>query len=343
VKNILVTGGTGYIGSHTAVELLNKGYHVIIMDNLSNSRAEVLDSISRITGKQPLFVEIDLCDKDELNKFFSRNKVDATVHFAAYKAVGESVLEPLKYYRNNLLSLINLLELYTEKKLDHFVFSSSCSVYGQSDKMPVHENAPLPKAESPYGNTKQISEEIIEDTVRSSPFNAIALRYFNPAGAHESALIGEYPLNAPNNLVPVITQTAMGKRNNMTVFGKNYSTPDGTCIRDYIHVVDIAKAHVTAIERLINKKNKNNFEVFNLGTGKGSSVLEAISAFENVTAQKLNYTIGDRRAGDVEQVWADTSFANKELGWKAELSLEDIMRTAWKWELGLNKKLKIEN
>ena len=343
MKNILVTGGTGYIGSHTAVELLNKGYHVIIMDNLSNSRAEVLDSISRITGKQPLFVEIDLCDKDELNKFFSRNKVDATVHFAAYKAVGESVLEPLKYYRNNLLSLINLLELYTEKKLDHFVFSSSCSVYGQSDKMPVHENAPLPKAESPYGNTKQISEEIIEDTVRSSPFNAIALRYFNPAGAHESALIGEYPLNAPNNLVPVITQTAMGKRNNMTVFGKNYSTPDGTCIRDYIHVVDIAKAHVTAIERLINKKNKNNFEVFNLGTGKGSSVLEAISAFENVTAQKLNYTIGDRRAGDVEQVWADTSFANKELGWKAELSLEDIMRTAWKWELGLNKKLKIEN
>lgn len=343
MKNILVTGGTGYIGSHTAVELLNKGYDVTIMDNLSNSRVDVLDAIHKITGKHPSFVELDLCDKNGLTDFFKKNKIDATIHFAAFKAVGESVEDPLKYYRNNLLSLINLLEIYSEKKLNNFVFSSSCSVYGQSETMPVHEDTPFQKAESPYGNTKQIGEEIIEDVVRVNTFNAVALRYFNPAGAHKSALIGEYPLSPPNNLVPVITQTAIGKRQNMIVYGGDYSTPDGTCIRDYIHVADVAKAHVAAIERLMNKKNKSNFEIFNLGTGKGNSVLEAIRAFEKVTGNKLNYSIGDRRAGDVEKVWADTTFANNELGWKAELSLEEIMSSAWKWELALNEKLKITN
>lgn len=343
MKNILVTGGTGYIGSHTAVELLNKGYDVTIMDNLSNSRVDVLDAIHKITGKHPSFVELDLCDKNGLTDFFKKNKIDATIHFAAFKAVGESVEDPLKYYRNNLVSLINLLEIYSEKKLNNFVFSSSCSVYGQSETMPVHEDTPFQKAESPYGNTKQIGEEIIEDVVRVNTFNAVALRYFNPAGAHNSALIGEYPLSPPNNLVPVITQTAIGKRQNMIVYGGDYSTPDGTCIRDYIHVADVAKAHVAAIERLMNKKNKSNFEIFNLGTGKGNSVLEAIRAFEKVTGNKLNYSIGDRRAGDVEKVWADTTFANNELGWKAELSLEEIMSSAWKWELALNEKLKITN
>ena len=332
MKRILVTGGTGYIGSHTAVELLNKGYDVTIIDNLSNSRMEVLYAISKITGRQPSFVELDLCDKKAVNNFFSHNKIDAAIHFAAFKAVGESVENPLKYYRNNLLSLINLLDVYCENKLDNFVFSSSCSVYGHAEKLPVTENTPLAKAESPYGNTKQISEEIIADTVHVNSFSAVVLRYFNPAGAHESGLIGEYPLNSPNNLVPVITQTAIGKRDSFTVFGNDYSTPDGTCIRDYIHVVDLAKAHVIAIERLISNKNKNKFEIFNLGTGKGNSVLEAIHVFEKVNGVKLNFIIGDRRPGDVEKVWADTTLANNELGWKAELSLEDIMRSAWKWE-----------
>jgi UDP-glucose 4-epimerase len=341
MKNILVTGGTGYIGSHTVVELLNKGYEVTIVDNLSNSRAEVLDHLFRITGKRPSFFEIDLCSKPALDVFFGNHKFDATIHFAAYKAVGESVTEPLKYYRNNLLSLINLLQVYSEKKLTNFVFSSSCSVYGQTSEMPVHENSALPRAESPYGNTKQIGEEILTDVVHAEQFDAVILRYFNPAGAHESALIGEFPLGTPNNLVPVITQTAIGKRNSMTVFGNDYSTPDGTCIRDYIHVVDIAKAHVVAIERLMNKKNNKKVEVFNLGTGKGHSVLEVIHSFEKVTGLKLNYSIGSRRPGDVERVWADSSLANTELGWKAALTLEDIVRSAWQWELKLDEKLKI--
>ncbi len=343
MKNILVTGGTGYIGSHTVVELLNSGYHVLIIDNLSNSRIEVVESIYKITGKRLSFFEIDLCDSVAVKNFFDENSVDATIHFAAFKAVGESVEHPLKYYRNNLLSLINLLQNYSEKKLDNFVFSSSCSVYGQAAKLPVDESTPFQKAESPYGHTKQISEEILAGTVRANNFNTIALRYFNPGGAHESALIGEYPLHAPNNLVPVITQTAIGLRNSTTVFGNDYSTPDGTCIRDYIHVVDIAKAHVVAIERLMDKKNKNQFEVFNLGTGKGNSVLEAIHAFEKVAGMKLNYTIGKRRPGDVEKVWADTTLANNEFGWKAKLSLEDIMHSAWMWEKKMNEKLKIEN
>jgi len=339
MKSILVTGGTGYIGSHTVVELLNKNYDVHIIDNLSNSRSEVVDSIRKITGKRATFHHIDLCEKNDVQKFFAENKIDAVIHFAAFKAVGESVQNPLLYYRNNLLSLINLLDVFVEIKLDNFIFSSSCSVYGEQKNMPIDESSPLAKAESPYGHTKQIGEEILQNTIRVNKFSGIALRYFNPAGAHESALIGEYPLHAPNNLVPVMTQTAIGKRSSFTVFGNDYDTPDGTCIRDYIHVVDIAKAHITAVERLLNKKNKNPFEIFNLGSGEGKTVLQVIDAFEKANRLKLNYQIGPRRPGDVERVWADTKLANNELGWKAELSLEDIMRSAWKWENELVKVL----
>ena len=337
--NILVTGGAGYIGSHTVVELLEKGFHPVIADNLSNSRENVIDAIFEITGVKVPFINIDLCNKKKTDKIFDQFKIDATIHFAAWKAVGESVEDPLKYYRNNLLSLINLLEIYKERKLDNFVFSSSCSVYGQADKLPVTENSPLKKPESPYGNTKQIGEEIIEDAIRANKFNGIALRYFNPAGAHKSALIGEYPLQPPTNLVPVITQTSIGKRKSLTIHGNDYSTPDGTCIRDYIHVVDVAKAHIAAIERLLNKKNKKPFEIYNLGSGNGNSVLEAINTFEKISGNKLNYIVGPRRAGDVEKVWADTTLANKELAWKCELNLEDIMRSAWLWEMKLNERI----
>lgn len=337
--NILVTGGAGYIGSHTVVELLEKGFHPVIADNLSNSRENVIDAIFEITGVKVPFINIDLCNKKETDKIFDQFKIDATIHFAAWKAVGESVEDPLKYYKNNLLSLINLLEIYNERKLDNFVFSSSCSVYGQADKLPVTESSPLKKPESPYGNTKQIGEEIIEDAIRAIKFNGIALRYFNPAGAHKSALIGEYPLQPPTNLVPVITQTSIGKRKSLTIHGNDYSTPDGTCIRDYIHVVDVAKAHIAAIERLLNKKNKKPFEIYNLGSGNGNSVLEAINTFEKISGNKLNYIVGPRRAGDVEKVWADTTLANKELAWKCELNLEDIMRSAWLWEMKLNERI----
>ncbi len=335
--NILVTGGTGYIGSHTVVELSLQGFNPILVDNLSNSREEVIHSIEKITGKSAQFFNIDLCNKSELEKFFSVYKIDATIHFAAFKAVGESVENPLKYYRNNLLSLINLLEIHQEKKLDHFVFSSSCSVYGQSEEQPVHEKTRLGKAESPYGYTKQIGENILADVLKANQFSGCALRYFNPAGAHSSALIGEYPLQAPTNLVPVITQTAVGLRKEMTVFGDDYNTEDGTCIRDYVHVIDIARAHVDAISRLVNKKNKESFEIFNLGTGKGHTVLEVIRAFEKVSGLKLNYKMGPRRSGDVEKVWADTSKANTQLGWKAIHSLEDIVSSAWAWEQHLKK------
>lgn len=337
--NILVTGGAGYIGSHTVVELLEKGFHPVIADNLSNSRENVIDAIFEITGVKVPFINIDLCNKKETDKIFDQFKIDATIHFAAWKAVGESVEDPLKYYKNNLLSLINLLEIYNERKLDNFVFSSSCSVYGQADKLPVTESSPLKKPESPYGNTKQIGEEIIEDAIRANKFNGIALRYFNPAGAHKSALIGEYPLQPPTNLVPVITQTAIGKRKSLSIHGNDYSTPDGTCIRDYIHVVDVAKAHIAAIERLLNKKNKKPFEIYNLGSGNGNSVLEAINTFEKISGNKLNYIVGPRRAGDVVKVWADTTQANKELAWKCELNLEDIMRSAWAWEMKLNERI----
>ncbi len=332
MMNILVTGGTGYIGSHTAVELALQGFNPILIDNLSNSREDVIHSIEKIIGKGILFFNIDLCNKAELAKLFSVYKVDATIHFAAYKAVGESVENPLKYYRNNLLSLINLLEIYQEKNLDNFVFSSSCSVYGQSDEQPVHEKTKLGKAESPYGYTKQIGETILSDVLKVNSFNGCALRYFNPAGAHESALIGEFPLQAPSNLVPVITQTAAGLRKEMTVFGNDYNTPDGTCVRDYVHVVDIARAHVAAIKRLIDKKNKESYEIFNLGTGQGNTVLEVINTFEKVTGQKLNYKIGPRRSGDVEKVYADTTKVNTELGWKPGYSLNDIVKSAWAWE-----------
>ncbi len=339
MKKILVTGGTGYIGSHTTVELIMAGYDVIVIDNLSNSRAEVIDAVQKITNVRPAFFEFDLCNKNAVADFFLKNRVDAIIHFAAFKAVGKSVENPLKYYQNNLVSLMNLLETHATFAELNMVFSSSCSVYGDTTTLPVTEDTPFSKPESPYGNTKQISEEILRDCCKANKnMKVSALRYFNPAGAHDSALIGEYPLEAPNNLVPVITQTAIGKRKELVIYGNDYDTPDGTCIRDYIHVVDIAKAHVVAVDRLLGKKNKQSYKVFNLGTGQGNSVLEAVKAFEKVTGVKLNYRIGVRREGDVVKVYADTSKANKELGWKAALTLENIMSSAWAWEQALDKK-----
>lgn len=335
MKNkILVTGGTGYIGSHTAVELINSGFEVVIIDNLSNSREDVLDGIEKITGVRPGFENFDICDFDRLNAFFQKhNDIRAIIHFAASKAVGESVEKPLLYYRNNLQSLINILELMPKYKIDNLAFSSSCTVYGQPEKLPVTENSPILPAESPYGNTKQICEEIIRDTLKSQPQrHAISLRYFNPVGAHASAVIGELPLGVPNNLVPFITQTAAGIRQQISVFGSDYNTSDGTAVRDYIHVVDLAKAHVVAVKRMIDKKQKSNYELFNLGTGNGYSVMEVIKAFESSTGEKLNYKLVDRRAGDIEKVWADTAFANEELGWTAELDINDMMASAWKWQ-----------
>jgi UDP-glucose 4-epimerase len=335
---VLIAGGTGYIGSHTAVELMEKGFDVVIVDNLSNSFPEVVDSIAGITGKRPDFIELDLADPDAANQFFEQYKgIDAAIHFAAYKAVGESVEKPLMYYRNNLYSLINLMENMQKHGIGNLVFSSSCTVYGQPEKLPVSEQSPIIPAWSPYGNTKQISEEIIHDLCKVSDFKAIALRYFNPIGAHPSALIGEYPIGVPNNLMPFITQTAIGKREVLSVFGNDYPTPDRTAIRDYIHVVDLAKAHVVAVERMIENKGKSNFEIFNLGTGNGYSVLEVIKSFEKVSSQKLNYKIVGRRAGDIEKIWADPSFANRELGWKAELGLDEMTLSAWKWEQALQK------
>jgi UDP-glucose 4-epimerase len=338
-KQILVTGGTGYIGSHTAVELINEGFEVIIVDNLSNSRIEVLDGIEKITGKRPLFEQFDLCDHENVNLFLKKNpKLEAVVHFAALKAVGESVAIPLKYYRNNIISLINLIEGMSKHNIHNFVFSSSCTVYGQPDILPVTEQAPVKKALSPYGNTKRISEEIIQDAqIPDKKLAAISLRYFNPVGAHPSALIGELPLGIPNNLVPFITQTAIGIHKELKIFGNNYNTPDGSCIRDYINVVDLAKAHVVAINRLIKGQNKNSFEVFNLGTGQGFSVLEIINTFQKVTGINIHYKVVDRRAGDIEKVWADTSFANKELGWKTEKTIEETLLSAWNWEKHIRK------
>ena len=330
---ILVTGGTGYIGSHTVVELQNKGYEVIIVDNLSNSNIKVLDAITKITGIQPTFEQFDLSDKSLTEDFFKRNSdIDGIIHFAAYKAVGESVEQPLMYYRNNIYSLVNILQSMKDNNIENLVFSSSCTVYGQPEELPVTENAPIQKAESPYGNTKQISEEIISDTIKSCDIKGIALRYFNPIGAHETTIIGELPLGIPNNLMPFITQTAIGTREQLSVFGEDYNTPDGTAIRDYIHVVDLAQAHVVAVERMVNKKMKKNFEYFNLGTGNGYSVLEVINSFEKVSGVKLNYKIVGRRAGDIEQVWADTTFANDELGWKAIKNIDKMTLSAWKWE-----------
>ncbi|MCG8307620.1 MAG: UDP-glucose 4-epimerase GalE [Cytophagales bacterium] len=331
---VLVTGGTGYIGSHTAVELIDHGYDVVIVDNLSNSRMDVLEGIEKITGVKPGFKKFDLCDYNLLDAFFDENQdIAAIIHFAASKAVGESVEKPLLYYRNNLQSLMNMLELMEKYKIPNLAFSSSCTVYGQPEKLPVTENSPILPAESPYGNTKQISEEIIKDTLNSNrKLNAISLRYFNPVGAHNSGAIGELPIGVPANLVPFITQTAAGLRSELSVFGDDYNTPDGTAIRDYIHVVDLAKAHVVAVERMTEQRQKAPYEVFNLGTGNGFSVLEVIKAFESSTDEKLKYKIVDRRAGDIEQVWADTTFANNELGWKAELDLPAMMSSAWKWQ-----------
>ncbi len=335
---ILVTGGTGYIGSHTVVELQQKGFEVVIIDNLSNSEANVVDSITSITGIRPHFEQFDLVDVAKTADFFKRhNDLMGVIHFAAYKAVGESVEKPLMYYRNNLVSLMNILQGMIDNNIPNLVFSSSCTVYGQPDELPVSEQAPIKKAESPYGNTKQISEEIIQDTIRSSSVKAIALRYFNPIGAHETAIIGELPLGVPNNLVPFITQTAIGIRQQLSVFGDDYNTPDGTAIRDYIHVVDLAQAHVVAVSRMIEKQMKKTFEVFNLGTGNGFSVLEVIKSFEKVSGLKLNYKIVGRRAGDVEQVWANSNFSNEELGWKAVKTLDEMTASAWKWEKALRE------
>ncbi len=335
---ILVTGGLGYIGSHTVVELQSAGFEVVIVDNLSNTRIEVLDKIAQISGVKPSFFEFDLADRTHCFNFFKKESdIDGIIHFAAYKAVGESVEKPLKYYHNNIGSLINIMENMDLHDIKNLVFSSSCTVYGQPDKLPVDEQAPRKPALSPYGNTKQIAEDIIRDTVYSSNIKSIALRYFNPVGAHHTALIGELPLGIPNNLLPFITQTASGIREQLSVFGDDYNTPDGTPIRDYIHVVDLAKAHVIAVERMINDKTKLNFETFNIGTGNGYSVLEVIQSFEKVSNVKLNYKIVDRREGDVEQVWADTNFANEELGWKAEKSLDEMTLSAWNFQLQLNK------
>ncbi len=333
-KKILVTGGTGYIGSHTVVELQESGYDVIIVDNLSNSKIEVLDNIEKITGIRPHFEKFDLADTKLTDKFFSKyTDIEAVIHFAAYKAVGESVQKPLMYYRNNLNSLMNILDGMKNYGVKHIVFSSSCTVYGQPDKLPVTEETPRKEAESPYGNTKAVSEDIMRDFAKvNEGHNLIALRYFNPIGAHPSALIGELPVGVPNNLVPFITQTAAGVREELSIFGDDYDTPDGTAIRDFINVVDLAKAHVVSIDRLINGKNKKNYEYFNVGTGEGVSVMQLVKSFVKVTGVDLKYKIVGRREGDIEKIWADTSCANKELGWKAEKTLEETLLSAWNWE-----------
>ncbi len=331
---ILVTGGTGYIGSHTAVELMEAGYEVVIVDDLSNSHIEVLDGIREITGRRPDFERFDLCDREKTGEFFRQYApLHAVIHFAARKTVPESVQKPLMYYENNLLSLINLLNAMIREGTGPFVFSSSCTVYGEPDQLPVTEASPVKRPASPYGNTKRISEEILQDTIDAgNPVRAISLRYFNPIGAHPSGLIGELPLGIPDNLVPFITQTAIGVRKELRIFGDNYDTPDGSAIRDYINVVDLSRAHVHAVQRLLEKKNREAYEVFNLGTGKGRSVFEIVRAFEKATGVQLNTRVVGRRPGDVEKVWADTSLANRELDWKAETPLEETLASAWKWE-----------
>ena len=337
---ILVTGGTGYIGSHTVVELQAAGYEVVIIDNLSNSNKEVLDGIEKISGIRPVFVEADCTDMAALTKLFEENPgINGIINFAASKAVGESVQKPLLYYRNNLVTLINLLELMPKYGTKGIVFSSSCTVYGEPDVNPVDETAPIKKATSPYGNTKQISEEIISDYITSgAPIKSILLRYFNPVGAHPSAEIGELPNGVPQNLIPYLTQTAIGIRKELSVFGDDYNTPDGSCIRDFINVVDLAKAHVKALERMLEDKSEEKLEVFNLGTGVGLSVLELINAFETATGVKVPHKIVGRREGDIEKVWANPDKANNVLGWNATTSIEDTMRSAWNWQLKLRER-----
>lgn len=332
-SKILVTGGLGFIGSHTVVELQKEGYDVIIIDDLSNTRLEVLDGITEITKIRPDFVQMDLKEKEAVATFFNEHKIDGVIHFAASKAVGESVENPIKYYENNISTLVYLLKSMAENNVPHLIFSSSCTVYGQADELPITENAPVKRAESPYGNTKQIGEEIIEDLTKVEDITAIALRYFNPIGAHESVLIGELPIGVPQNLIPFVTQTAAGLREELSVFGDDYPTPDGTAVRDYIHVVDLAKAHICALQRLLKGKNKSKMEFFNVGTGTGSSVLDVINVFQKVNDTVLKYKIVDRREGDITAAYANTKLANDELGWKAELGLEEALSSAWQWQL----------
>lgn len=330
---VLVTGGLGFIGSHTVVELQSEGFDVVIIDDLSNSSLEVLDGITAIIGKQPDFEQIDLRDKVAVQDFFEKySDVVGVIHFAASKAVSESVVDPLFYYENNVSSLVYILQELQKKPESYFIFSSSCTVYGEAEKMPITEEDPIKMALSPYGRTKQMGEQIIQDVTKVSSIAAVLLRYFNPVGAHSSANIGELPKGTPLNLVPFITQTAIGLREQLSVFGSDYSTIDGTCIRDYIHVVDLAKAHVKALKRLVNKENTEKIEVFNLGTGTGRTVLEVVKSFEKVSGKSLNYKIVERRAGDIAETYADTTKANNVLGWKAELSLDDALESAWRWE-----------
>lgn len=340
-QTVLVTGGTGFIGSHTTVELQQAGYDVVIVDNLSNSNADVVDGIEKITGIRPAFEEVDCLDKDALEGVFKKYpSISGIIHFAASKAVGESVEKPLLYYRNNIVSLVNILELMPKYDVKGIIFSSSCTVYGQPDpeNLPVTEQAPIKKAESPYGNTKQINEEIIADTIKSgSPIKAVILRYFNPIGAHPSAIIGELPNGVPANLIPYITQTAIGIRPQLSVFGNDYNTPDGTCIRDFIYVVDLAKAHVCAMARILDGKSEDSVEIFNIGTGSGVSVQQLIDTFEKCTGVKLNYKVVGRRAGDIEKIWGNVDKANNVLGWKAVHTLEDALSSAWKWQLHLRE------
>lgn len=335
-ETILVTGGTGFIGSHTTVELIQNGYDVVIVDNLSNSNASVVDGIEKITGVRPEFEKVDCCDYAAMENVFEKHKgISGIIHFAASKAVGESVQKPLLYYRNNINSLINLLELMPKYGVKGIIFSSSCTVYGQpsAENLPVTEEAPMQKALSPYGNTKQVNEEIIQDYIHSgAPIKSIILRYFNPIGSHPSALIGELPNGVPMNLIPFVTQTAIGIRKELKIFGNDYNTPDGTCIRDYIDIMDLAKAHVKAMERILNENGTDSVEVFNIGTGNGLSTLQIVEGFEKATGVKLNWHYAPRREGDIEKVWANPHKANTVLGWKASVDIEDTLRSAWKWQ-----------
>ena len=334
MKKILVTGGLGYIGSHVVVELQNEGFEVVVVDDLSNSSLVILDRIRDITGISPVFNKIDLKEKQSVVELFVRHSdIHGIIHFAASKAVGESVIDPLKYYENNIHSLVYMLQEITKLPTQKLIFSSSCTVYGQADELPVPEQAPIKEPESPYGNTKKVGEQIIKDTCAASKsLNTIALRYFNPIGAHKSSNIGELPIGAPQNLVPFVTQTGIGLREKLSIFGNDYPTPDGTCIRDYIHVVDLAKAHVIAMKRLLEEKNTESYEVYNIGTGKGSSVLEVVKTFEEVSGTVLNYSFAPRRTGDIISAYADTTKANVILGWKSELTLKDALHSAWEWE-----------
>lgn len=339
-QTILVTGGTGFIGSHTTVELQQAGYNVVIVDNLSNSNINVLKGIEKITGIAPAFEQVDCCNKEAMDAVFRKYPgISGIIHFAASKAVGESVQKPLLYYRNNITSLINLLELMPKHGVKGIIFSSSCTVYGQptEENLPVTEESPIQKALSPYGNTKQINEEIIQDYIHSgAPIKSVILRYFNPIGAHPSAFIGELPIGVPMNLIPFVTQTAAGIRGQLKIFGNDYGTPDGTCIRDYIYVVDLAKAHVKAMERVLEVDGTDAVEVFNIGTGTGVSTLEVVQGFERATGVKLNWTYAPRREGDIEKVWGNVDKANKVLGWKADTDLDDVLRSAWKWQQALS-------